>query len=264
MVGQPAVQLYTLRDYTKTAREFDNVLGLIHEIGYPAVQLSAVGCMSGDQPEVDAKQARDMLDSHGLQCCATHRSWDALRDNTDFEIDFHRQLGCNYVAIGGLWPKDYSQFRTWLQEAAPVIARLRDAGILFGYHNHSHEFVRDPESDATWYDFLIEEGDEVGLMMEVDTYWVAHAGADPVEILDRCAGRIPVIHVKDKEVTVEDGPVFAPVGEGNLNWPAILRAAEEGGTEWYVVEQDTCRRDPFECLRSSYEFLLEALEPEAG
>jgi sugar phosphate isomerase/epimerase len=64
-----------------------------------------------------------------------------------------------------------------------------------------------------------------------------------------------VVHVKDKEVIPGEGPVMAPVGEGNLNWPRILDVCEKGGIEWYVVEQDTCRRDPFDCLRSSYEYL---------
>jgi sugar phosphate isomerase/epimerase len=42
------------------------------------------------------------------------------------------------------------------------------------------------------------------------------------------------------------------VGEGNLDWPAILDAAREAGTEWYLVEQDTCQRDPFESLAISF------------
>ena len=94
-------------------------------------------------------------------------------------------------------------------------------------------------------------------MLEVDTYWVANAGVDPARLLDRCAGRIPVIHVKDMEVAPVDGPVMAPVGEGNLDWNSILSSAKAGGTEWLLVEQDTCRRDPFLCLRSSYEFLTD-------
>jgi sugar phosphate isomerase/epimerase len=251
-----AAQLYTLRDFTKTAEDFDNALGICHEIGYEAVQLSAVGCMAGDSPEVDAKTARMMLDHNGLKCCATHRAWDSLKNRTAFEIEFHQELGCDYVAIGGLWPKDYREFRTFLSEAAPVIQQLKAAGIRFGYHNHSHEFVRNPETGKTWYDVLIDEGG-ADLMLEIDTYWVSHAGVDPAKLLARCAGRIPVIHVKDKEVVPGDGPVYAPVGEGNLDWAAIVAAGERGGVEWFAVEQDTCRRDPFDCLRASFNFLAE-------
>jgi len=71
----------------------------------------------------------------------------------------------------------------------------------------------------------------------------------------RCAGRAPVIHLKDREVVEKEGPVMAPIGEGNLPWNTILPACENAGVKWYAIEQDTCRRDPFDCLRSSYEYL---------
>jgi sugar phosphate isomerase/epimerase len=49
---------------------------------------------------------------------------------------------------------------------------------------------------------------------------------------------------------------MAEIGEGNLNWPAIFKAARAGGVEWVLVEQDTCYgRDPFESLEISYKNL---------
>ncbi|WP_231571708.1 sugar phosphate isomerase/epimerase family protein [Gordoniibacillus kamchatkensis] len=66
--------------------------------------------------------------------------------------------------------------------------------------------------------------------------------------------RMKVVHLKDMAI-VGDQQVFAEIGEGNLNWPAILEACEETGVEWYVVEQDVCRRDPFESLAISYRAL---------
>ncbi|MGV3613825.1 MAG: sugar phosphate isomerase/epimerase family protein [Fimbriimonas sp.] len=251
-----AAQMYTLRDVTKTAAEFEDALAMLHGIGYEGVQLSAVGCMNGDDPEVDAARAREMLDAHGLVACATHRPMPRLIQNLDEEIAFHRTLGCDYVAIGGIgW--DYGQtpdaYARFLADARPVIEGLAAAGIRFGFHNHSHEFIRNPETGRPCYDLLIE-ADEA-LKLEIDTYWVAHAGADPAALLRRCAGRIEVIHAKDREVVAEEGPVMAPVGEGLLDWDAILAACREGGTEWIVVEQDVCRRDPFECLDASFRFL---------
>ena len=53
-------------------------------------------------------------------------------------------------------------------------------------------------------------------------------------------------------MAVKEGqPIFAEVGEGNLNWPAILAACKEAGVIWYIVEQDICQRDPFESLGMS-------------
>lgn len=255
-----AAQLYTLREFTKTETGFQDALKRCREIGYDGVQLSAVGCMNGDDATVTAARAREMLDENGLLCCATHRPFENLVNQTDAEIEFHETLGCDYCAVGGAWGTNDTAdgYRQWLREAVPMILRLKTAGIRFGYHNHSHEFIRDPESSLTMIDLLYKEG-PADLMFEIDTYWVVNAGIDLVPFLHRYSGRLAVIHAKDMEVVSKVGPVMAPVGEGNLNWEAILPALKEGGCEWVVVEQDDYRRDPFDCLRSSYEFLSHRL-----
>ena len=151
--------------------------------------------------------------------------------------------------IAGEYGMEPSSYRRFLEDFRPVIARFKAAGIRFGYHNHSLEFR---QRGREHYDLLLDEPD---LMLEVDVYWVAVAGLDPAELLRRAAGRIPEVHLKDLEALGWEPPTFAPVGEGNLDWPAILDACRTGGTEWLIVEQDVCRRDPFDCLASSLRFL---------
>ena len=109
------------------------------------------------------------------------------------------------------------------------------------------------DSRRTCYDTFIDDGGP-DFLLELDLYWAAHAGLNPERLVERCAGRMPVIHVKDKEVLGNE-PVMAPVGEGNLDWAHLLPACGRAGVEWYAVEQDDYRRDPFDCLRSSFEFL---------
>jgi len=252
--AQVAVQMYTLREFTKTSADFAESLRKCSDMGYRAVQLSAVGCMNGDTPEVSPEQAKTMLDDAGIRAIATHRSWDALMGDTEKEIAFHQAIACDFAAIGGI-PGSYGRtlegYRQFLADARPVIAKLKAAGIRFGHHNHAHEFQT---FDGMWLeDVLIDEG-APDLMMELDLYWVEHAGVNCVRVLERCHGRVPVIHIKDKEVIAE-GPVMCPIGEGNMDWPHILPACDEAGVEWIAIEQDTCRRDPFDCLKSSYEYL---------
>ena len=258
--SQVAAQMYTVRDFTTTAVGLAQSLAKISEIGYPAVQMSGIGAMAGETPEVSPELARRMLDDNGLKCIATHRGWDSLAEDTEREIAFHHTLGCDFAAIGGL-PQSYSArgaagFSDFARDAAPVIARLKAAGIRFGYHNHAFEFERtgfQNDLPRTRFDIFIDEGGD-DLYLELDLYWVSHAGLNPERLIERCAGRMPVIHVKDKEVA-DSEPVMAPVGEGNLDWAYLLPACAAAGVEWYAVEQDTCRRDPFDCLRSSFWFL---------
>ncbi len=254
MKAQVAVQMFTLREFTKTATDLADSLKKCSDMGYTAVQLSAVGCMNGDAPEVSAEQAKAMLDDTGIRCIATHRSWDALTGDIEKEIAFHQALACDFAAIGGI-PKNYERtldgYRRFLDDARPVIAKLKEAGIRFGHHNHAHEFQT---FDGMWLeDVLIDEGG-ADLMMELDLYWVEHAGVNCVRVLERCHGRVPVIHIKDKEVIAE-GPVMAPIGEGNMDWAHILPACDAAGVDWIAIEQDRCLRDPFDCLRSSYDYL---------
>ena len=245
-----AAQMYTLRDLTGTVAGLDSALERVAAMGYAGVQLSAVGAW--DAGLIDAAGLRAMLDRHGLVCCATHRPLARLLDDSAGEIAIHETLGCDYVAVGSI-AKEYgmepSSYRRFLEDARPMMARLGEAGIRFGYHNHALEFRR---RGRDHYDLLL---DASRLQLEIDVYWVAVAGLSPSDLLRRAAGRIAAVHLKDLEVTGWEPPTYAPVGEGNLDWDAILLACREGGTEWGIVEQDVCRRDPFECLASSYGFL---------
>jgi len=254
-----AVQLFTLRDFTLTADDFAKTLQRVADIGYPAVQLSAVGCMGGESPSVSPELAKTMIDDAGLRCIATHRAWDSLRNHLDEEITYHKKLDCGYCAIGTI-PKDtyaptYDGYRRWLDDARPIIAGLKAEGIRFGHHNHSREFFKPERHGKTLEDILIDEGGD-DLMMELDLYWIAHAGVSPVHILDRCHGRVPVIHLKDKEPFPDNHDSrIAAVGEGSMDWQHIIPACERAGVDWYTMEQDICPRDPFDCLQSSFDYM---------
>ncbi len=256
---QLAVQMYTVRDFTTTEKDFRETIEKIARMGYTGVQVSAVKAI--DTGELSATAARQILDDNGLVCAATHRSWQSLCEETDKEIAFHHTLGCDFTAIGSLpgafQSEGASGYRRFIAEAEPVIARLKSAGIRFGYHNHDFEFVRTSEitrSQATLFDVFVEEG-SADLCLELDLYWAWHAGVDPSELLRRAAGRLPLIHIKDREVVAGKGPIMAAIGEGNMPWETILPAGDAAGVRWYAVEQDVCPRDPFDCLRSSFDYL---------
>jgi len=130
--------------------------------------------------------------------------------------------------------------------------KLKTYGLSFSYHNHSWELQK--YGDRTVLDILYGESDPDVFNAEIDTYWIQHGGGDPAAWIRAVKGRIPLLHLKDMAVG-PDGPMMAEVGEGNLNWAAILAAAQEAGVEWYLVEQDVCQRDPFDSLKISFDNL---------
>ena len=253
---QLAVQLYTLREHCKTPDDIDRTFGRLADQGWKAVQASALG-------EIAPDHLRKLLDKHGLACCATHvRPPERLWDDPQGVIEEHETLGCRHTAVGGYFPKgdefDADHWSAWIDRYNKAAENFKGTSVSIGYHNHSHEFAKlggkdDYKSRRAW-DLLVENlSDDV--WFEIDTYWVAHAGGDPAAWLRALKGRVPVIHVKDLAIDANRGQYMAEVGVGNLDWPGVLSAARDAGVEWYVVEQDTCYRDPFDSLQTSLDNL---------
>lgn len=242
-----AAQMYTLREFTRTPADIAATMKKVREIGYEAVQLSALG-------PIETAELKRILDGEGLKVCATHADYETLRDETEAVVEEHRLLDCQYVAIGGL-PKEYRTadgYPRFAREASEVARRLAEHGLTFGYHNHSFELEK--FGGRTGLAILYEDSDPEVFTAEIDTYWIQHGGGDPAAWIRKVAGRSPLVHLKDMGVS-GGKPVMAEVGEGNLNWPAILDACREAGVVWYIVEQDTCQRSPFESLKISLENL---------
>ncbi|HCK09475.1 MAG: xylose isomerase [Gemmatimonadetes bacterium] len=246
-----AAQIYTLREFTKTPRAIASSLKRVAEIGYKAVQLSGLG-------PIDPKEVKTICDGEGLEICATHVGYDRLRNETSAVIDEHHLWECKYPAIGGL-PPAYREngaegYVTFAKEASQVARTLSDAGLTFGYHNHSFELEK--FNGRTALQILLEQSDSEVFQFEIDVYWIQHGGADPAEWIRKVKGRSDLVHLKDMEMKGRE-QLFSEVGEGNLNWPSILDACREAGTRWYIVEQDRCQRDPFESLGISLKNLAD-------
>ncbi|MAZ53988.1 MAG: xylose isomerase [Trueperaceae bacterium] len=242
-----AAQLFTVRDYTQTPKDIAETLRKIAAIGYKSVQISQFGA-------IDPHEVKSLLDEHGLSCGATHISYERLKDDLQAVIAEHQLWGCRHVAIGSM-PSAFREsgvdgVRNFATEANEIGFRLNQAGLTFSYHNHSFEFLR--VNGRSLFEMLFEELDPRYVFSELDTYWIQHGGGDPAAWIKALSSRIPVIHLKDMVIHQNGQQIMAEVGEGNLNWPAILDACRSSGTEIYAVEQDICQRDPFESLAISY------------
>ncbi len=238
-----AAQLYTLRDFTKTPEAFAETLKKVRDIGYEAVQTSAHG-------PIEPEHLKQIVDEAGLKIVATHEPYDKLRDNIESVVADHKLWGCPNVAIGGL-PGDYRNaegFAKFARECSEVARKLKKRGLTFGYHNHSFELER--FGNRTGLQTLVDESDPEVFNFEIDTYWVQHGGGNPVQWLRKLKGRVPFIHLKDMAMQGSQ-QLYAEIGEGNLDWHEILEAARDSGVRWYIIEQDTCQRDPFESLAIS-------------
>ncbi|MBD2845630.1 sugar phosphate isomerase/epimerase [Paenibacillus sp. IB182496] len=245
-------QLYTVREFTKTPEDLKETFRKIKDIGYTTVQLSAIGPM-------DPEQVKALADEAGLSICATHIPFNRLQDELDQVIAEHKLWDCKYVGLGSI-PPDYRNagaagYAKFAADTAGFTKKLHENGLQFVYHNHKFEFEKF-DNGRLGMDILIEDTDPAHFGLELDLYWVHAGGADPSEWVRKASGRLPVVHLKDMAI-VNNEQVFAEIGEGNLNYRTIVDACRASGVEWYVVEQDVCRRDPFESLAISFRNLKE-------
>ncbi len=237
-------QLYTTREQCKTLEGFAETLKKVADIGYTTVQVS------GTCP-YEAPWLREQLDKNGLSCVLTHIPVPRLTKETAQVIADHHHFGCEHIGLGW-YPfseegEDYAHFlRTFL----PVAEQICDGGRYFMYHNHDQEFKR--MGDKIILEKLAEDVPADAMGFTLDTFWIQAGGGDPAQWVERLAGRVPCIHLKDFAY----GRKMAVVGEGNINFDRVFRAAEAAGTRYMLVEQDDCNgEDPIECLRRSYRYL---------
>lgn len=252
-VEQIAIQLYTLRDHLQTPADRATTLKRMREIGYQAVQVSGI-------KEYDDAEMKRMLDGEGLVCAATHEPGARILNEPEQVVEHLLRLGCKDTAFphpGSVPMKtldDVKDLATRLNAAGKV---MHEAGIRLSYHNHHVEFRR--LGGKPILQILYEETDPRYLMAELDTYWVQYGGGTSQDWCRAMKGRMPVLHVKDFGINEENKIIYCEVGNGNLDWPAIIEAADASGCEWYAVEQDTCPGDEFESVRQSFEFMRDHL-----
>jgi sugar phosphate isomerase/epimerase len=238
-----AAELYTLRDSLRDPDAIAAGLRRVRDMGYEGVELAGLG-------PIEPERLRDLLDQIGLVACSAHVRWERLRDETDAAVSDCRTWGCDHVAVP-VMPAEYRDgagYASFAAEASEVAARLRAAGIRLSYHNHAFEMER--FNGASGLEILYRSGDPELLGAQIDTYWIQYGGGSPSRWIRTLGSRMPTIHIKDMDVANGD-PVMAEVGEGNLDWPDVLSACREAGVGWLIVEQDYCRRDPFESLAIS-------------
>lgn len=222
-----ALQLYTVRD--QIAKDFKSTLYKVAEIGYTAVEFVDYGNLS----------ARDMavlLADTGLQAIGSHVTLPALEKDFSREINYCLDLGCTLLVVPSIeqkWRTDEGMKRL----CAILNAyghRAQECGVTLAYHNHDFEFYPHAAGELI-IDKLVAGTDPALVKLELDIFWAAFAGSDPVDFINKHSARIVALHLKD----MTPGRKFTEVGDGTLDIVSSAKAAQAGGTHYFIVENDT-------------------------
>ncbi len=251
-----AAQLFTLRDHLKTPADIVKTMKRVKKIGYDAAQISGVG-------PIDPAELNKIMNDAGVKPIGAHANLDDFRKDPAKVIADCKAWDIGYVAIPWLPRQEFTTRASWnklFKEFEKYAVNFQKEGIVVQYHNHMFEFekfgIRCGKGGQTVLDMMFENTS--ALQAELDFGWVARGGHDPVAWAKKLKGRLDQVHLKDWGI-VDDQPVWRAVGEGGIDWPAVIKACKQSGTRDFIVEQDSCpiTNDPFRSLKISRENLAE-------
>jgi len=240
------LQLYSVRE--DCAKDLPSVLDQVADMGYAGVDFAGYYGYS-------AKDLRKLLDERGLECCGCHTGIQTVQDDQlQATIDFALTIGNPYLIVPGL-PEDWRNSRdAWVRTAGffnALAAKLQPHGLRTGYHNHSVEFAP-MGGELPWVTFGLHTSDDV--ILQLDTGNCLHGKGDPVAMLKKFPGRSGTVHLKEYSATNDK----AVIGEGDVDWDEVFALCEStGGTEWYIVEQESYAYPPIECVAKCLDNLRE-------
>ncbi len=239
----PGLQLFAVRD--ALAADPEGTLRRVADTGYREVELAGLAGMT-------ATAFQERLRRHRLAVPSIHAGYDSLSGDLDGVVREARTFGASFIVCPSVDVEERRTADDW-KRVCRTLARagrtLRSYGLALAYHNHDYEFVSFADG-ATPFDLLLRETDPEDVKLELDVYWVAKGGLDPVRCLRDNAGRIALVHLKDLG---RDGATVE-LGGGVLAMEQIVRAALAIGTKHLFVEQDDAA-DPMLSIDISLRFL---------
>ena len=280
--GLIGVQMSTIAPNKMPRFDAYESMARLADIGYKCIEISQVPMTAEN-----VKGFRRAIDELGFNVAAVSANTAAspIMPGTDMSnpdemkkmIEDAKFLDCDMFRIGGMPIEARFSLEAainFAKQADDFACQLKEHGIDLYYHNHHFEFCR--HGGKFLMDIIKENTKYLGF--ELDIHWIHRGGVDPIKFINQYAGRIRLLHLKDYRIAAmemeenadfntKEGMMkayaamnnivqFAEVGEGTLDIPACIEAGLNGGSEYFLVEQDlSYGRDPFDCLKKSYDYL---------
>jgi len=238
-LGHIGLQMYSLRD--SFSKDVDGTMNKVQDLGFKYVELAGT---YGKTPE----EFKKMLSDRGLVMIASHFDYNKYKDNPDEIGKLAQALGLKYAGVA--WAR---QSDTFTVEQAEEVAKvfnnagkvLDKYGVKFFYHNHGYEF-QPWMNGKKIMDLLMEKTDPNYVSFEMDVMWTLFPGEDPVYWLKKYPNRWSLMHLKDLRKGVigshaahTDLKNDVPLGTGQVDFPSVLKAAQEVGVTYYFIEDES-------------------------
>lgn len=254
------LQLYSLREYI--GKDVKGVIAKVAAAGYKDVE--TYGYDEKNQFfGLSAKDFMDVLKSNGLKSTSGHYNPNDFlngkgEDGLKYQIEGAKILNQEHLVIPYLTDDmrksadDYKALADKLNVAAEL---CKKSNLQLAYHNHDFEFKE--WDGVTGYDLLLNGTDKSIVDFEIDLYWVARSGTDPLALFAKNPGRFKLWHVKDMDKV--NNKINTEVGSGEIDYKKIFAQAKLAGAQHYFVEQENFAMDPYQSITKSNKYMKNVL-----
>lgn len=224
------IQLYTLRE--DMPKDPKSVLKQIASFGYQQIESyeGPMGMFWG----MSNKEFKKYLDELQLNIVSSHCN---VFENFESKANQAAEIGMKYLICPWLGPQktldDFKKAADKFNECGTI---AKKAGIRFAYHNHDYSFKLLENQKPQ--DVLMKNTDPDLVDFEMDIYWVVTAGEDPILWMKEYKNRFTLCHIKDRIKNTNEAFASCTLGEGGIDFQAIVSAGKKYGMKYHIVEQE--------------------------
>ncbi len=249
------IQLYTVREALSANPE--KTLERLAEMGFTDLEIygyngTFFGRTANEFNSILKNTGQRVVSSHHTTGMA-HPDPGTLLHGWEKTVEDMKTMGAEYMVCSYIFPEErtpenYRKLPGILNTAGAVV---RKAGMQLAYHNHDFEFETMDDAGNV-YDFILKNSSPELVKMELDLYWIAKAGLDPLDYFEQYPGRFPLWHVKDMKAGNKD---FTEIGNGILDFKRIFNKQKQAGLKHWFLEQDSSDKDIFESIAISKKYI---------
>lgn len=233
-----SLQLYSIKD--ETAKDFEKAIEQVASIGYHGVEFAGYGGLS-------AVKLDELLKNNNLYSVGSHSSLEVFEKSFDEELKLHKAIGSKYIVC----PHAEVDTREKIDHLVKVLNEAGDKAakenIKVGYHNHAHEFVK---IDGEYALDIIAKNTNDNVILELDVFWIAYAGLDHIEYIEKWGKKVELIHIKQ----INSDKTNVDVPDGIIDMKQVKEAAKYA--KYFVLEQEAYDKPVWDSIKYNFDALV--------
>ena len=232
------VQTYTFR--RSIGADPAKVLDTIKMMGFTEIE--------GGSGRMLPQDFKKLCDERGISIPSTGVGYDDLINKIDSVVWRAKMLGSKYVMCAWIPHQNneltFENAKKATEDFNHAGKILKENGLILCYHAHGYEFQ--PYEDGTLLDYIFKNTNPHYVSFEMDIFWIQFGGGNPTALLNKYGKRWKLMHIKDMRKGIKkdlSGGTSTEndvaLGTGELNLPAILKAAKKIGIKHYFIEDES-------------------------